>query len=189
MLSKYATFGMLGKNHSEETKRKIALTRIGKSSWNKGMKMNEESRLKMIASLKGKIPWNKGLTINDPRVKKNRDIRIANGKQWHSEETKKKLSIAPHLCRDKHPNWKGGITPLIRKLRNSQEYKIWRSAVFKRDNWTCTWCSYKGNRLQADHIKSFSLYPDTRFIVENGRTLCEECHKKTSNYCGKGQER
>ena len=35
-----------------------------------------------------------------------------------------------------------------------------------------------GSKLNADHIKPFSLYPELRLIVENGRTLCVDCHKK-----------
>lgn len=84
-------------------------------------------------------------------------------------------------------NWKGGITPLIKRIRNSTEYKVWRKSVFERDNYTCVWCldrSSKNNPvvLNADHIKSFAEYPELRFEISNGRTLCTPCHKKTPNY-------
>lgn len=78
-------------------------------------------------------------------------------------------------------NWRGGITPLIKKLRNSSEYKIWRKAVFERDNYTCIWCGKKGGELNADHIKQFAYYPELRFAIDNGRTLCVSCHRKTFN--------
>lgn len=71
----------------------------------------------------------------------------------------------------------------------SLEYKLWRKAVFKRDNYTCIWCGIKGSEpkgfLNADHIKPFSLYPELRFELSNGRTLCVPCHKKTDTYKGK----
>ncbi len=82
-----------------------------------------------------------------------------------------------------NPNWKGGITPINNKIRGSLEYKLWRKSVFERDNYTCIWCgNNKSGCLNADHIKPFSLYPELRFAIDNGRTLCIECHKTTESY-------
>lgn len=82
----------------------------------------------------------------------------------------------------KHHNWKGGATKLAEKIRNSFEYTLWREAVFARDNWTCVWCGVRGSKLNADHIKPFALYPELRFAIDNGRTLCVPCHKTTDTY-------
>lgn len=86
-------------------------------------------------------------------------------------------------------NWKGGVTPLNKKIRSSLEYKQWRTAVFERDNYTCKICGAKNSKgvghsikLEADHIKPFSVYKDLRFSVDNGRTLCVECHRKTPTW-------
>ena len=62
--------------------------------------------------------------------------------------------------------------------RNSQHYKEWRTSVFERDNYTCQHCNQRGGKLNAHHIKSFKNYPKLRLVVENGITLCLECHKK-----------
>ena len=87
------------------------------------------------------------------------------------------------LCRgSRHRWWKGGITPINEAIRKSLEYKLWRKAVFERDKYTCIWCGYKGNKLRADHIKPFALYPELRFAIDNGRTLCIDCHETTDTY-------
>ncbi len=78
----------------------------------------------------------------------------------------------------KTSNWKGGITPINIAIRMSLEYKIWRTAVFTRDNYTCIWCGKKGGEINADHILPFADYPELRLAIDNGRTLCIQCHKK-----------
>lgn len=76
-------------------------------------------------------------------------------------------------------NWKGGITPENERIRHSKEYKEWRISVFERDNYTCINCGDdKGGNLNADHIKPFSLFPELRLDINNGRTLCIDCHKE-----------
>lgn len=92
-----------------------------------------------------------------------------------------------YFSKEKHYNWKGGITPINKKIRNSAEYKLWREAVFKRDNYKCVWCgggNKNGERtvLNADHIKPFAQFPELRFAIDNGRTLCKSCHKTTDTY-------
>jgi hypothetical protein len=81
-----------------------------------------------------------------------------------------------------HKWWKGGLTNKNTKIRNSSKYSFWRRSVFERDNYTCQICMKKGKKLQADHIKQFALYPKLRFSLDNGRTLCIDCHKNTDTY-------
>jgi len=81
-------------------------------------------------------------------------------------------------------NWQGGITEESRLIRESLKYRTWRKAVYERDNYACVWCGNKGY-LNADHIKPFKLYPELRFNLNNGRTLCIDCHKKTDTYGGR----
>lgn len=81
-----------------------------------------------------------------------------------------------------HANWKGGITPINEKIRKSLEYEEWRKRVFERDLYTCQKCKKVGGYLEADHIKPFSLYPELRLNINNGRTLCHDCHTETETY-------
>jgi len=75
-------------------------------------------------------------------------------------------------------NWKGGVTPKNRLIRTSTKYTEWRLSVYERDKFTCQECKERGGSLNAHHIKTFADYPELRFEVSNGITLCEDCHKK-----------
>jgi len=77
---------------------------------------------------------------------------------------------------EKSPLWKGGISRAYKYGYHSSEYKQWHNEVFKRDDYTCQICNTRGGYLHAHHIKGFSQYPDLRFIVSNGITLCKNCH-------------
>lgn len=95
-----------------------------------------------------------------------------------------------------NPNWKGGITPLCAMIRRLPESRNWIEKVFKRDNWTCQECSQRGGDLQAHHLKLFSEIINENKIrtieqaincnelwnIDNGKTLCEKCHRKTFKY-------
>ena len=80
------------------------------------------------------------------------------------------------------PAWQGGKTEKSKLLRTSADYKAWRLAVFKRDNFTCQKCGKQSNDLEAHHIKEVCNNPELVFDVDNGLTLCHKCHKETDNY-------
>lgn len=107
----------------------------------------------------------------------------------HTEETKLKVSLSRRgkVLGASNPSWKGGVTLINHTIRNSAQYNEWRKTIFKRDNWSCVLCGDRqksGHKviLQADHIKPFSLFPELRFSLDNGRTLCIDCHRKTDTY-------
>src|SRR3990167_7887434 len=141
----------------------------GNTIW-KGRKQTEEAKGKKLTN------------EHKEKLKKN------NSHYWLGKELtlehKRKLSEAQKG--EKGSNWQGGKTAIHLKIKNSLEYKLWRKAVFERDNYTCIFCGdNKGGNLEADHIKPFALFPELRFAIDNGRTLCRECHRKTNTYGGK----
>lgn len=99
------------------------------------------------------------------------------------QEVKDKIRIA--MSGKNGPGWKGGLTKKNSLIRNSAKYKEWRKCVLKRDSYTCQLCGIVGGQLNVDHIKSFAYYPELRFDLDNGRTLCVPCHKNTPNFAGR----
>src|SRR3989304_6131005 len=87
-----------------------------------GLKHQEETIKKISLSKMGRKGYCKGKKI--------------------PKEAKEKMSLARigKYAGENSPSWKGGITPLNVKIRGSFEYKLWRKAVFERDNFTCIWC-------------------------------------------------
>lgn len=72
------------------------------------------------------------------------------------------------------------------------EYRFWRTEIFKRDNYTCQECKIRSCKgisvqLEAHHIKSWKDYPESRYDINNGITLCKSCHFKTPTYGGRNK--
>ena len=94
------------------------------------------------------------------------------------------------VCRDK--GYDQGYTALDTKLRKNAKYKKWRTAVFERDNYRCVQCGINGV-LNADHYPlSFKQIVNSDSLsqlwdINNGRTLCVDCHKLTPTYGWKGR--
>lgn len=78
-----------------------------------------------------------------------------------------------------HHNYNPNLTDEEReRKRNTLENKAFRLSVFERDKFKCQKCGDdKGNNLQAHHILNHWKYKDLRYDVNNGITLCEDCHK------------
>lgn len=69
--------------------------------------------------------------------------------------------------------------PISGEQRNymSSEYIRWRKAVYARDKRHCMMCGKKTHRLNAHHIKRWADYPELRFEVSNGISLCIQHHR------------
>ncbi len=153
-----------GYRHTEETKLKIGLG-------HKGNRHTDEAKAQIgIASI-GRKPW-----LGKHRSAETKEkLRQANLGKKQSESTKLKRSIA--LLGSRNPNWKGGLTPEGKRVRNLKKYEHWRKIVFERDGYICQSCHQKGYKLNAHHRQVFSENVELRFNVDNGITLCYECHK------------
>lgn len=178
-----------GKKHTEESKRKNSLSHKGQKPWITGRKQSEEAKKRMSDS-------HKLYFVLHPEAREK--IRLANiGKKQSKETIQKRISKCIGVKRTPeqrlriskgHPKgekchfWKGGKVSENYRLRREVRYKIWRDSVYQRDNYTCQECREKGGKLTSHHIKSWAKYPELRYDINNGITLCLNCHKKTDSY-------
>lgn len=111
----------------------------------------------------------------------------------HSDETKIKMSLSAPKGKN-HPLYKlnkgrfGKLSPrwiedrtllAKRQERNDTSYREWRLNVWKRDNFKCKInnCDCSG-KIIAHHILGWSLYPELRYEINNGITLCQAHHPR-----------
>ena len=154
--------------------------------YNKGIKRSADYKKKRSEAYTGrKLPKNVKKKMSDTHK------RIGSGKRLRHERG------------EMAANWRGGLTPLKSLIRKCFQYRQWRSDVFTRDDFTCQICGIRGGRIIADHIKAFSLILAENNIktfenvlnceelwnINNGRTLCQNCHKETENYGGRNNKK
>jgi len=163
--------------------------------------MNKEIAKKVSKTCKeqdvGK--WMLGRKLSEEikaKVKKN------NARHWLGKKRE-------NVSRENHHSWKANKTSseVKRLIRHSFEYRQWRSDIFKRDNFTCVLCFRQkevSGKLEADHYPKFfadilveyniqdidtAVNCEELWNINNGRTLCKDCHEKTSNYFFKAIKR
>ena len=175
--------GILGKSLSKETKEKI-------SKANKGRKLND----KQIHILKKNALIRFSNKFQHPRWKGGKPHCLTCSKElsaYHpklnlcqkcystSTEVWNKGKTIYQTRGEKNGMWKGGISKKYDLIRASIEWKNWRTFVFKRDKFECQFCHIINKEIHPHHIKKFSEFIDLRFNVNNGITLCIDCHNKT----------
>ncbi len=157
----------------------MRLAHLGKPHPNKSHRLSEQAKTKIAASKLG-IP--RPASVREQISKK----LSGAGNFWYGKQRpiETRLKMSESLKGEKSHFWRGGINHPNLTARGSIAYALWRHEVFERDGYKCVLCQSTKN-LEADHIMAFCVYPDLRFEVFNGRTLCESCHRKTPNYGSK----
>lgn len=117
----------------------------------KGKKMSEETKRKMSLGRKGKIPLN--VLRGDFKGEKNH--------MWIKDRTKVKTGD---------------------RFLNDPLQKQWRRAVRDRDHWKCRIADKNcSGGLEAHHILPWSKFPELRYQINNGITLCHAHHPRKAD--------
>ena len=159
--------------------------------------MTEETKLKISCTLKAKgikpknpMDWT-GLkhTRPSPRIGETRPPeigrKISEKRMGHlvSQETRDKISknLFGRFRGNESPNWIDDRTKLKtdRYKMFDYQYRLWSNSVKKRDKWKCriTNGDCKG-RLESHHILNWEEYPELRYDINNGITLCHSHHPR-----------
>lgn len=189
-----------GRKHTPESKLKMSLARKGR----KFKPLSEEHKRKLSELKKGK-PGRK--MSEEEKAWRSKFMKLpgtfvpsTKGRKL-TPEHRKKIAIANRG--EKSHFWKGGVAVkndrLNTSIRNSFEYRQWRSDILTRDEFQCQRCGIKSIRFDIHHIKPLSKILsennicsietakacDELWNINNGITLCVHCHKLTDSYGGK----
>lgn len=91
---------------------------------------------------------------------------------WQRAACAAMLDMTVHDWRNRYPCMAGHIAK-----RGSVEERRWRKAVFLKDGFRCTRCE-SNEHLHAHHVARWAYFPEMRLVIDNGITLCRECHRK-----------
>lgn len=129
-----------------------------------------------------------------------RNVGLGGLGRKHSDLTKMKQSLSK--IGKNNPNWSGGMTSLQIQIRGRAKYKKWANECKKRDNFLCQICKEQKKELHTHHLYSFSnklkenniatvdqaLKCESLWRLEDGITMCLDCHERTYNYLNKGRQ-
>jgi len=150
--------GITGFSFSEESKKKMSASAIGKPSWNKGKKGLQ-------------VAWNKGQPMSDEQKKK---ISIAKIGKTVSEETKRKMSIA-HTGITHSEETKKKLAKIQTGRKYSEES---RNKMSESQKGHTAW--NKGKVLSEEHKRKLSEARKGKRPWNKGKPHSEQHKKKLS---------
>lgn len=142
------------------------------TAWNKGIKLPYEVWNKGKKGLQ--VAWNKGKKV--PQMTGKNHPNFGKHFLWTEEQ---KAKLRPLRQKERHPNWIADRNLLVKSEHKHLDgkYRDWMLAVKKRDGWKCKMDNSDCNgRLESHHILSWKYYPELRYELNNGITLCHAHH-------------
>jgi hypothetical protein len=127
--------------------------------------INKKVKFCNSCSKLGYIPWNKNKKGVMP-------IPWNKGIKWFE------------FSGENHPRYIKDRTKLSHneKKHLDSRYKEWMLCVKNRDHWKCKINNSECNgQLEAHHILGWKSYPELRFDINNGITLCHKHHPRKRN--------
>jgi 5-methylcytosine-specific restriction endonuclease McrA len=162
---------MQGHNIPHTLEAKIRCSIAQKRRWAMGAYTNRKLDYVLISAKRRNAPKT-GKIKNCLTCKKSFYTFLSEDKKYCS----RKCMVSDKVGK-KHHRWNGGPKYPSIHLK-VKKYIDWRKEVFLRDNYTCQMCGVKQTFLHPHHIKSYVNFPALRYEVDNGTTLCVDCHKK-----------
>lgn len=136
--------------------------------------INKKDKIKISCHKCGKI-----MEVRPSSIKRS-------GRKFCSEECETAWR-KEYYSGENNPNWNEFLSEEERiDERKYPEYYNWRSKVFERDDYTCQHCKRRGYELNAHHLNSYNWDKEHRTDVDNGVTLCKDCHKEFHREYGFG---
>lgn len=129
----------------------------------------ESYRLKMSEAHKGKIPINIKWLVENSRT------------EAHKERVRQSI---PKRSGKNHPRWIEDRNLIKKSERHTGEGSSiallrWTKGIKDRDNWNCQISNEdcKG-KMESHHILNWIDYPELRYELSNGITLCHSHHPR-----------
>lgn len=139
-------------------------------------KKNPNARFNLgVYGTKHNVPWHKGKkgVYSSEQIKRMVENR-KNRTSWNKGNK-------GFLAKEKHYNWVQDRTLLKddHKDRGGQLSREWSKCVKNRDGWKCKIANGDcSGRMEAHHILGWTEYPELRYQINNGITLCHKHHPR-----------